>query len=132
MNFVNGLVEKWTGRALASAQRELKKKNRENETKQEKEERKARKEARRAAKQAAREQAEAIKAQRRQTSEQPNENPGPTENPVFEPNQNKEPVTYETTSVENFLGDEFDGSAENNESDPQPEGETTSALDDLD
>jgi ABC-type multidrug transport system fused ATPase/permease subunit len=130
LRFGNAQIEKWTGKALASAQRELKRRARENETVQAKEERRARKAARRAAKEAA---AKEEAAAREVT---PTSSCGSTcrESHPFEPSE-KAPLNYSTSpaSVEAFLGEEFGkANSENDADESSVELEATSGLDDLD
>ena len=136
--YLNGTLERWTGKALAKAQREQKKRekaNREHEAPWEREERKARKAARKAARQAAQEEADAAAAAaaaQRPPPAQPQTMPG-MDNPVF-PQQEKEKPSYETASVEQFLGQEFNGSqpeANSMDDPPEPEPEP-SGFDELD
>jgi hypothetical protein len=128
LRFSNSQIEKWTGRALARAQRELKRRAQESETVQEKEERRARKAARKAAKEAAAREEEAA------NETTPTSSCASTckEGSTFEP-QDKAPPDYDTSpaSVEAFLGEEF-GKTTSEDIDESVELEATSGLDDLD
>lgn len=113
--FLSGQFEKWTGKMLAKAQRDLKVKNkvnREHETPLEQEERKARKAARKVARQSARDEADAAAAASAARRAEPPPPPGDVpemDAPVF-PVVEKEKQAYETASVEQFLGQEYNAS----------------------
>ena len=135
--FLNGKLELWTGKALATAQRQQRaqeRANREHETPWEKEERKARKAARRAARQAAKEEAEvaaAAEAARRPPPPGPQGDMPGNGSPLF-PTQEKEKPTYETASVEQFLQEEFHSSPpDSGIGDPSEEADA-SGFDELD
>jgi len=130
LRFVNGYFEKWTGKALAKAQREQKKRAKaaeETETPWEREERKARKAARKAAREAAREEAEAASeaAAAAKAAERDARKEATANDPIF---PEKEKPRYETASVEQFLSEGYKMDA----SDPVMTEPEPSGFDELD